>query len=71
MPLAPSVPIFNQKFHQARADECFKQKFPLFTTIKVEIFVLDLPQVVSDEMFYRKLLHSEPYEKTSLAVFKV
>ena len=50
--LAPSVPIFNKKSHQARTEECFKQKFPLLTTIKVEIFVWDIPQLalVSDEI---------------------
>ena len=33
MPLALSVSIFNEKSHQERAKGCFKQKYPLFTTI--------------------------------------
>ena len=31
--LALSVSIFNEKSHQERAKGCFKQKYPLFTTI--------------------------------------
>ena len=55
------MPIFNKKSYQARAeDECVKLKFPLFTTIKVEISVWDIPELEPDEIFCWKFLHEGP-----------
>ena len=52
MPLTLCMPIFKKNNNnKARTEECLKQKFPLFTSMKLEIFVCDISQLVSDEIF--------------------
>ena len=64
MPLALSVPIFNKKSHQARAAEkCLKQKFPIFTTTKIEIFVSSINKHLQTLFYYEFIGKENNFQK--------